>query len=116
MLSTFFFYFFVVSWKWVTIRLKTKKHTFIRVFIALAVTILNIIAIISIANDTYIKEDKNAYSIMMIFWVFSLLLWACRFISDLLFLSKKTFQEKETELSSIIKEKFNVDVNHKNKK
>lgn len=99
---------FIIAWVWLTIRLKTKKHNIIRICISLFFVVFNLIAVINTSTDDYIKEDTTAYLIVMIFYVVALVLWSLRLLIDLLFVAKKQFDEKENELSKIIKEKLHI--------
>ncbi len=109
MLVPFILYLFVIAWKWITLRLKTKKHTTIRICVSFLLLIFNLIAIIVCLADRYMKE--NDYSIflgVLIFYMFFFVLWGIRLYTDLVFIFKKNFKEKEDELCNIIKEKLNI--------
>lgn len=101
---------FIIVWKWLTIRLKTKKHNIIRISVSLFFIIFNLIAIIVFSTETYmIENDFSAYIVMIILYVFLSLLWVVRLILDLLFISKKIFEKKEDELIKSIKEKLHIE-------
>lgn len=106
-LGTIFAYVFVVAWLWFTYRLKTKKHTIIRISVSLLLTLFNIIVLISSLIDASML-DNISLTLVLIFYSIFLLLWVIRLITDILFLSKKNFLDEETELKERIKNKFNI--------
>lgn len=105
-----FTYLFVIAWAWLTARLKTKKHNVIRICVSSFFIIFNFIGIIVISTDSYIKEDYSAWLFLLLFYIFLLLLWGFRLTSDLIFISKKDFKEKEEELSNVIAKKLHLSI------
>lgn len=104
-----FFNLFIISWTWLTIRLRTKKHNVIRICVSLFFIIFNLIAIIVWSTETYIKEnDYSAYLVMLIFYITLLVLWVIRLCFDILFISKKNFEKKEEKLGNIIKKRLHI--------
>lgn len=101
---------FVIAWAWLTARLKTKKHNVIRICVSSFFIIFNFIAIIVILIGSYIKEDYSVWVFLLLFYIFLLLLWGFRLISDLIFISKKDFKEKEEELSNVIAKKLHLSI------
>ena len=112
MLISLFFNLFIVAWAWLTIRLKTKKHTIIRTIVSAIFTIFNFIGVIVLG--CHMNDDKEVYLFLIIFYLIFLLLWGIRLIFDLLFISKNCFEKEEVELLRIIKEKLNINVTPKN--
>ena len=108
MLVSLVFDLLVISWMWITIRLKTKKQTLIRIFLSIVFFVFNLLALIFTLQDSVLKEDVSVFVVLVIYNLIFLLLWGLRLVSDLLFLSRKTFENKEIILSEKIVEKFNL--------
>lgn len=105
-----FFNLFVICWTWLTIRLRTKKHNVIRICVSLFFIIFNLITIIAVSSDSYMKEnDYLFYLVMLIFYISLLMLWVIRLCFDILFVSKRNFDKKEEMLINIIKEKLHIE-------
>ena len=100
---------FIIAWTWLTIRLKTKKHNTIRICVASVFVIFNFIVLVGVSKENIIIEnDPLAHVVMITFYLILIALWAIRLVSDLLFVSKKTFEETEDDLSKILQEKLNI--------
>lgn len=99
----------VISWIWLTIRLKTKKHILIRISLSIIFFIINLLVVIfTIQNNTLQKEDISVFVFLIVFYFTFLSLWGLRLVSDLIFFSKNSFEDKEIELSEKIAKRFNL--------
>lgn len=109
MLVSLIFDLFCIAWTWLTIRLKTKRHVFIRTGISLIFTLFSLVVVAYILLDKNVfHDDKTAFFIMLIMSLVYLLLWGIRLLFDLIFISKWQFESNEMELSKRINRMFHL--------